>query len=309
MDRLLSMRVFQEVIDAGGFAAAARALDISAGNVTRLVSDLEAHLGVRLIQRTTRRLTLTDAGETYLQRVRAVLSDIEDAESEVSASSSELSGNLRVLTTPILATYFLAPKVALWLQSHPGVSLDVTLDDFPQHRVDEFDVTLMVVEEGYNADVVAHPLLQTEWILCASPAYLKRAGLPKVPADLASHAHLRFPWTDGKASAARPLRLHRADGSGETTDVEVRAALQTRNYDVLHQAALDGAGVATLSRLLATPAMAAGQLVQLLPRWVTGRFTIYVALPSRKQIPARTRAFIEFVRQQAPAQGPLTPSR
>ena len=301
MDRLLSMRVFRQVIDDGGFASAARALDMSPGQVTRLISDLEEHLGVRLIHRTTRRLSLTDAGETYLQRVRAVLHDIEDAEAEVSARSRELRGTLRVLTTPILATYFLAPRVAQWLELHPGVSLDLTLDDFPQNHVDAFDVTLMVVDEGYNASVVAHPLLQTEWVLCASPGYLKRAGTPLAPADLSGHAHLRYPWTDGKEAAARRLRLVRADDSGETADVEVRAALQTRNYDVLHRAALDGAGVATLSRALVAPALAAGQLVHVLPDWVTGRFTIYLALPSRKLMPARTKAFIEFVKKNKPS--------
>jgi len=299
MDRLLSMRVFRQVIDDGGFAAAARALDMSAGSVTRLISDLEEHLGVRLIHRTTRRLSLTDAGEAYLQRVRAVLHDIEDAEAEVSASANELRGSLRVLTTPILATYFLAPRMALWLQQHPGVSLDLTLDDFPQNRVEAYDVTLMVVEDGYNASVVAHPLLQTEWVLCASPEYLRRAGTPTAPAELAGHAHLRYPWRDGQ-EVDRRMRLHRADGSGETADVQVRAALQSRNYDVLHCAALDGAGVATLSRALAAPALASGQLVHLLPDWVIGRFTIYIALPSRKLMPARARAFIDFVRKNKP---------
>ena len=301
MDRLLSMRVFQRVIDEGGFASAARALDMSPAVVTRLISDLEQHLGTRLIQRTTRKLSLTDAGESYLQRVRSVLHDIEDAEAEASASTSEMRGTLRVLATPVLATYFLAPRVTPWLKRYPGVALDLAVDDFPQNRVEEFDVTFMVVEEGYNASVVARPLVTTEWILVAAPGYLKRAGTPRLPDDLKSHPHLRFPWHVNAGVSGRRLKLTPADGAtGEPAEVDAPVVLQSRNYDVLHRAALDGAGVATLSSVLCGPALASGLLVHLLPKWVAGRFTIYAALPTRKLIPARSKAFMEFVREQAP---------
>ena len=300
MDRLLSMRVFQRVIDEGGFASAARALDMSPAVVTRLISDLEQHLGTRLIQRTTRKLSLTDAGEAYLQRVRSVLHDIEDAEAEASASTNEMRGTLRVLATPVLATYFLAPRVTPWLKRYPGVALDLAVDDFPQNRVEEFDVTFMVVEEGYNASVVARPLVTTEWILVAAPGYLKQAGTPKVPDDLKSHPHLRFPWHANAGVSGRRLKLTPVAGGGEVAEVDARVVLQSRNYDVLHRAALDGAGVATLSSVLCAPALQSGLLVHLLPKWVAGRFTIYAALPTRKLIPARTKAFMEFVREQAP---------
>jgi DNA-binding transcriptional LysR family regulator len=300
MDRLLSMRVFQRVIDEGGFASAARALDMSPAVVTRLISDLEQHLGTRLIQRTTRKLSLTDAGESYLQRVRGVLHDIEDAEAEASASTSEMRGTLRVLATPVLATYFLAPRVTPWLKRYPGVALDLAVDDFPQNRVEEFDVTFMVVEEGYNASVVARPLVTTEWILVAAPGYLKQAGTPKVPDDLKSHPHLRFPWHANAGVSGRRLKLTPVDGTGEAAEVDARVVLQSRNYDVLHRAALDGAGVATLSSVLCAPALDSGLLVRVLPKWVAGRFTIYAALPTRKLIPARTKAFMEFVREHVP---------
>jgi DNA-binding transcriptional LysR family regulator len=300
MDRLLSMRVFQRVIDEGGFASAARALDMSPAVVTRLISDLEQHLGTRLIQRTTRKLSLTDAGENYLQRVRSVLHDIEDAEAEASASTSEMRGTLHVLATPVLATYFLAPRVTPWLKRYPGVALDLAVDDFPQNRVEEFDVTFMVVEEGYNASVVARPLVTTEWILVAAPGYLKQAGTPKVPDDLQSHPHLRFPWHVNAGISGRRLKLTPVDGAGDAAEVDARVVLQSRNYDVLHRAALDGAGVATLSSVLCAPALDSGLLVRVLPKWVAGRFTIYAALPTRKLIPARTKAFMEFVREHLP---------
>ncbi len=297
------MRVFQRVIDEGGFAAAARALEMSPAVVTRLITDLEQHLGTRLIQRTTRRLSLTDAGDAYLQRVRHVLHEIEDAEAEAAESASELRGTLRVLATPVLASYYLAPRVAHWLQRHPKVALDLVLDDFPQNRVEEFDVTFMVVEEGYNASVVARPLITTEWIACASPAYLKRAGKPKTPQDLHQHAYLRFPWQSSTQSGKR-LRLFPAQGGGETVEVDAPVVLQSLNFDVLHRAAVDGAGVAMLSKLLVAPDLESGQLVQVLPDWVAGRLTIYVALPTRTLMPARTRAFMDFVKESAASSSP-----
>src|SRR5690606_6089136 len=119
MDRLQAMAVFARVVEEGGFAAAARAMDLSPPVVTRMVADLERHLGTRLLQRTTRKLALTDAGDAYLQRVRAVLHEIEDAEAAAAASTRDLRGTIRIVTAPVLATNFLAPLVAQWHASHP----------------------------------------------------------------------------------------------------------------------------------------------------------------------------------------------
>ena len=128
MDRLLSMRVFQKVIDEGGFAAAARALDMSPAVVTRLVADLENHLGTRLLHRTTRRVSLSPAGENYLNRVRGILQDIDEAHSIASAQTSEPKGVLRVLTPPVLATFLLAPLIAEFRALHPKIRLHVEVD-------------------------------------------------------------------------------------------------------------------------------------------------------------------------------------
>lgn len=301
------MRVFQRVVDEGGFAAAARAMDMSPAAVTRLFGDLEQHLGARLMHRTTRKLALTEVGESYLLRVRGILHEIEDAEAAVCSSTLELQGTVRVLASPVLATYFLAPQIAKWRERYPKVGLEIAIDPFPQSRVDEFEVTLMAVDEGYDASVVARPLASTEWILCASPAYLKRAGTPLEPQDLERHDYLKFPWQQGGGSSNRRLRLRPVQGAGEPVEVEMPVALQSVSFDVLYRAALDGAGIAVLSRLLVTPDLASGQLVHLLPDWLFGRLTVYAAVPSRKLIPARTRAFLAFLSElpQAPVPRPL----
>ena len=169
MDRLLSMRVFQKVIDEGGFAAAARVLDMSPAGVTRLVTDLEQHLGARLIQRTTRKLALTDAGQAYLLRVRSILSEVDDAEAAAGQSSSELQGVVNVVAPSLFANYFLATQITRWLARYPKVAIHLHVDPFPQTRVEEFDVTFMVVNEGFDANIVARPIAHTEYVVCASP--------------------------------------------------------------------------------------------------------------------------------------------
>ncbi|MDO8771283.1 MAG: LysR family transcriptional regulator [Burkholderiaceae bacterium] len=291
------MRVFERVVDEGGFAAAARALDMSPAAVTRLVGNLEKHLGARLMHRTTRKLALTDAGEVYLLRVRGILHEIDDAEVAVGSSVQELQGTVHILASPLLGSYFLAPRIAKWRERYPKVALEISVDPFPQSRVDEFDVTFMAVDEGYDASVVARPLARTEWILCAAPAYLKRAGTPLKPQDLAQHDYLKFPWQQSGGSSNRRLRLCLLQSEGEAVDVDMTVVLQSASFDVLYRAALNGAGITVLSRLLVAPHLVSGELVHLLPNWMFGRSTIYVAVPSRKLIPARTRAFLAYVSQ------------
>ncbi|MDP3164571.1 MAG: LysR family transcriptional regulator [Hydrogenophaga sp.] len=299
MDRLQSMKVFQRVIDEGGFASAARALDMSPAGVTRMVAALEEHLGVRLLQRTTRKLALTEAGEAYLMRVRTILYEVEDAESAAAAHTRELQGTLHVLATPVLASYFLSPRIATWHARHPKVVLDIAIEPFPQSRIEEFDVSFLVVDEGFDGDIVARPLATTDWIVCASPDYLQRAGTPATPQALREHTYLKFQWPQNSGHYGRLARLQPLAG-GDTVEVDVRPALQTTSFDVLLRAALDGAGITFLSRMLVAPHLARGTLVQVLPDWIFGRFTIYAALPTRKFMPARTRAFLDFLAEFGP---------
>ncbi len=300
------MRVFQRVVDDGGFAAAARTLDLSPATVTRLFGDLEQHLGARLMQRTTRKLALTEVGELYLLRVRSILGEIDDAEAAVGSSTQELHGTVHVLATPVLASYVLAPHVGHWRQRYPKVALDITVDPFPQTRVEEFDVTFMAADEGYDANVVARALSSSEWILCASPAYLQRAGTPRQPQDLERHEYLKILRQQTGGTSNRRLRLRPAQGAGEAIEVDMPVALQSISLDVLYRAALDGAGIAVLSRLLVSQHLASGALVHVLPDWINGRLTIYAAVPSRKLIPARTRAFLTFISEGLPGQTPVS---
>lgn len=130
MDRLQAMKIFERVVEEGGFAAAARAMDMSPPVVTRMVAELEQHLGTRLLQRTTRKLAFTDAGESYLQRVRAILHEIDDPEAAAAASTRDLRGTIRIVAAPVLATNFLAPMMAAWHAHYPKLMLDVSMDAY-----------------------------------------------------------------------------------------------------------------------------------------------------------------------------------
>lgn len=297
------MRAFVRVAEDGGFAKAARALRASPAGVTRLVADLEQHLGARLLQRTTRKLALTEAGAAYLLRVRGILQEIEDAEAVAGEHARELGGTLHLLATPVLAAHFIAPQLAAWAARHPGTRIDLRTDPFPQSRVDEFDITFMVVEQKVDLNIVARPLLATDWIVCAAPAYCERAGVPANPRDLLGHAYLGFQWPQRPGVPGNQIQLQRLD-AGETVALELAPVLHSNSFDVLLRAALDGAGVAFLSRLMAAPLLRRGRLMHVLPDWIFGRFTIYAALPTRKLVPARTRSFLDFMAQAAPAPVP-----
>ncbi|MGP1630101.1 MAG: LysR family transcriptional regulator [Giesbergeria sp.] len=299
MDRLQAMVVFARVVDEGGFAAAARALDMSPPVVTRVVADLEKHLNTRLLNRTTRKVTLTDAGDSYLRRVRTILQEVDDAEAAAAASTRDLQGTVHVLAPPTLATYFLAPLIPRWRERHPRLMLDITTDNFVSGRVDEFDVTLLVVPDDFDGNVVARKLFQGEAIVVASPGYLLRRGTPQQPEALESHDFLRDSGT-AMRSGTRKLCLKPACGEGPAHELTLPVVLQSTSTDVLLRAVLDGTGIAVAPRLLVQRFLATGALVHVLPDWILSRYTIYAALPSQRMLPARTRAFLDFVSEQAP---------
>ena len=300
MDRLQAMKVFDRVVEEGSFAAAARAMDMSPPVVTRMVAELEQHLGTRLLQRTTRKLALTDAGASYLQRVRAILHEIDDA--EAAASTRDLRGTIRIVAAPVLATNFLAPMMAAWHAHYPKLMLDVSMDAYAASRVDEFDVTIMVAGEDFDANIVARPLVQGEAIVVASPDYLERRGIPREPQDLIHHDYLRDSSAPVRLQSGpgRKLRLQSLRADVPDEEVDAPAVLQSVSTELLMRAAVDGAGVAVTSRLLAEEHLARGELVHILPGWIFSRYTIYAALPSGRMLPARTRVFLDFLTEHVP---------
>ncbi len=292
MDRLSSLRAFQKVIEEGGFAAAARALDLSPAVVTRLVADLEEHLGTRLLHRTTRRVSLTEAGEAYLERIRQVLIDLDEAGELVSSQTRELAGVLRVLAPPVLATHVLAPLVSGFRQTYPKIRLDIEVASHREPPIEAFDITLLGTSTGFDANVIARKVIASEAILLASPDYVRRRGMPQRPEDLARHDCLRLKPSVGRSRVWRLLNA--ADGD-RPTEVEVEPVLWANHTDTLMHAALDGAGITATTLELAAPMLANGQLVRVLSPWITDRLNLYAALPSRKFMPRRTQVFLDYL--------------
>ncbi len=292
MDRLSSLRAFQKVIEEGGFAAAARALDLSPAVVTRLVADLEEHLGTRLLHRTTRRVSLTEAGEAYLERIRQVLIDLDEAGELVSSQTRELAGVLRVLAPPVLATHVLAPLVSGFRQTYPKIRLDIEVASHREPPIEAYDITLLGTSTGFDANVIARKVIASEAILLASPDYVRRRGMPQRPEDLTRHDCLRLKPSVGRTRVWRLLNA--ADGD-RPTEVEVEPVLWANHTDTLMHAALDGAGITATTLELAAPMLANGQLVRVLSPWITDRLNLYAALPSRKFMPRRTQVFLDYL--------------
>lgn len=295
MDRLLSMRVFLQVIDEGGFAAAARAMDMSPASVTRLVTDLEQHLGARLIQRTTRKISLTEAGQSYLLRTRQILNDVVEAEASTRQQTDELAGLLRIHTQPVMAVHILAPLVAEFRRRYPKVVLDITVDSPLVPPIEDFDLTILGAGGLYDANVVARPVVVSEGLLCASPQYLRSAGTPQQPEDLLNHALLRL--SHAGVRQREWVLINPKEGDREVA-VELKPVLTANHSDTLLRATLDGTGISAQPLDLVANYLRDGQLRRLLAPWITGRFTLYAALPSRKYVPARARAFMEFLIEQ-----------
>ncbi|MEO7128667.1 MAG: LysR family transcriptional regulator [Rhodoferax sp.] len=295
MDRLLSMRVFQQVVDQEGFAAAARSMDLSAAAVTRLITDLEQHLGTRLLQRTTRKLSLTEAGRSYLTQVRNILGAVDEAEACARQQTDEMVGVLRVLTQPVMAAYILAPLVTEFRRHHPKVMLDVTVDSAATPPIEDFDLTILGAGATYDANIVARPVIVSEGLLCASTSYLRHAGTPREPEDLRRHACLRLRQPGARLREWRLINPQEAD---REVNVDVEPVLVANHTETLLRAMRDGAGISAQPLDLVANYLHDGQVQRVLAPWITGRFTLYAALPSRKYVPARARAFMEFLIEQ-----------
>ena len=294
MDRLHSMRVFARVIDEGSFAQAAREMNLSAAVVTRLVADLEEHLGARLINRTTRRLALTDTGELYLERVRQILSEVDEAEAQAGAATSNPRGHLRVLVPPAFAVHQLAKHLPSFRKAYPLITLELSVPGVVETVDENHDVTIITtLHKVLDGDFIARRLAKSEVVLCAAPAYLDANGRPTHPKDLAGHEAMIPTY-------AREATFHRNRPSETPSDDAVtlvlhRPALGTIHIDTMYASALAGLGMAPLPSYVVEDALVENALERVLPDWYLLTSNIYAAIPTRKYVPARTRAFIDFL--------------
>ena len=256
------------------------------------MADLEDHLGTRLLQRSTRRLSLTEAGQQYLGRVRSILQDIDEADAVVSAQTTELAGLLRLHAPPVLATYVVAPLLAEFRRRYPKILIELEVETLREPPIEDFDITLLGTDESFNGDVIARKVLESEAILVASPEYLRRRGAPQQPQDLIQHDCLRL-----KMPHMRPRmwQMWCPDNPTQPIEIDIQPVLLANHTDSLLRAALDGAGITSVAMDMVAPYLTRGELVRVLAPWITGRLSMYAAVPTRKFMPQRTRVFLDFL--------------
>ncbi|KVF32830.1 LysR family transcriptional regulator [Burkholderia vietnamiensis] len=293
MDKFSALRAFVEVAEAGGFSSAGRRLELAASSVVRAVDALEASLGTVLFNRTTRQVTLSDAGVVYYARAKRVLEELADADALVADRGSEPSGPLRVSVPVAYGLRRIAPHVAALLARHPKLDIDLQLTD---ERVDlvtsRIDVAIRLGDAAPSADVVARPLGTFRRHVVASPGHLDAHGTPATPGDLVDHACLRFHF--GVDQQAWTFV-----GAQGTTQVVVAGRLKSNHSEVLREAALDGAGIALLPDWLVDADVEAGRLRRLFDDYdVTpgaARAVITALYLPNQRGSKRVAAFIDFV--------------
>lgn len=298
MDQLRAMRTFLEVARRGGFAAAARALETAPSVVTRQVAELEVQLGVRLLNRTTRRVALTSIGQRYLQRAEGILRELDDTAAWVSQGQRELRGRVRLLVPPLLAVRELVPRLHRLQALHPGIDVDLDAEGSDDLAGGPHDLAVVVRDSRLDGDFVAHALARSRVLLCAAPAYLRQHGRPDHPRDLARHALLAATMP----GLPRCLRLVHA--SGDTAEVAPAGArLSSANAALCHAGALAGMGIAALPSFAVHGELALGELEPVLDDWRSFDLDVFVCLPSRRQVPAVVRTVLDFLRRDFPGHG------
>jgi len=288
MDRFQEMRTFVAVVDAGSFVRAAEALDLSKTAVSRLVGELEARLGVRLLHRTTRRLSLTREGEVFHERCKELLGHLDEAEAEITAHAGEAVGQLRINVPVTFGLLHLAPLWPAFMALHPKVVLDVTLSDRLVDLVDEgYDLAVRIARLP-SSSLVSRRLASTRLVLCASPDYLRLHGTPSHPSELSRHAvvsytlmamgeHWEFEGPDGPAG------------------VKVLPVMRSNSGDTCCAAALRHRGIVLQPSFLVGAHLKSGALVEVLPQYRSTELGVYAVYPSRKHLTPKVRVLVDFL--------------
>ncbi|MFZ3083936.1 LysR family transcriptional regulator [Rhodoferax ferrireducens] len=288
MDRFLEMQTFNAVVDAGSFVKAADALAMSKAAVSRYVVDMETRLGVRLLHRTTRRLSLTDEGQIFYVRSKELLAELAEAEDEITSRSDAASGLLRINAPFTFGVLHLAPLWGAFRVRHPNVKLDVTLADRLVDLVEEgYDVAIRIANLE-NSTLVSKRLATTRMVLCASPQYLKLHGTPKHPGELADHAVISYSYWSTKDEW--PFK-----GPLGPVSVKTNPCIHTNNGDTCRAAALASQGIILQPSFLVGDDLASGALVELMPEFRSLELGIYAVYPSRKHVSPKVRALIDFL--------------
>ena len=291
MDRLTSMSVFVAVVDQGHFTTAAEQLQISRASASKHITALENCLGGRLLNRTTRRISLTEAGQAYFERCKQILEDVAEAECVVTGFSSEPRGLLRINAPMSFGTRQFAEIVARFCKAHPAIDVQMSLNDRAVDVVEEGYDLVIRISQLKESSLIARKLAPCNLVLCASPDYLQAHGRPAQPDDLNRHSCLHYAYSEG----GKTWVLNGPDGDHR---IRIRPQLTVNNGEALCTAARQGLGIALLPTFIVGDAIRGGDLDILMPTYQPAEINIYAVYASRKHLSAKVRAFIDFATEQ-----------
>jgi DNA-binding transcriptional LysR family regulator len=292
MDKFEQMRAFTQVVDAGGFAAAARQMGLSRSAVNKLVIALENDLDVQLLHRSTRVVSPTDTGLAYYDRCIEILASVAEAERSVAQLHAEPKGRLRINAPMTFGTMYLAPALADFLVQYPDLQVQLTLNDRFVDPIEEgFDVTIRIAEPQPISTLFVQPLVPAPRVLCAAPAYLEAHGMPLHPAELRSHSCLHY----GQMTIESRWTLF---GDGGEQTVTVKGTLCSNNGEVLRDAAIAGLGITLLPQFIVSGALKKGELAIVLPDYVPSELSIDVLYPVNRHLSSKIRLMVDFLRKR-----------
>jgi DNA-binding transcriptional LysR family regulator len=284
--------VFAAVVDAGSFTAASEALGISPPGVSRSIARLEQRLKIRLFNRTTRSVSLTEEGRRFHEQVMPHLRGMEEAAAMAAGGAAAVRGKLRINLDPVTSGFLMGTPLARFMEAWPDLSLEFIARDHLGDLVTEgFDLALRFGEPRPSS-LVARKLLDTAVVTVASPSYLKRRGRPAEPGELQGGRHTCLEFRDPDTGRPFAWEFHR---KRRKLSVKTRGRLTVNDPGALVHACVSGLGIAQMLHLAAAPLIAQGRLVNLFPDWTDERYPLHAYLPSRHHVPAKTRAFLDFV--------------
>jgi len=287
MDRFAEIELFVQVAELGTLSNAADALGISVAGASRYLISLESRLGVRLMQRTARRMVMTEAGKAFYQRSKDVLSQMREAEALVTEAAVNPAGLLRVTASLSFCLLHIAPMLPAFLERHPQITVDVVSANRYYDIIDNgVDVAIRTRQVEAESNITIRRLAETRRILAASPAYIARRGQPSSPEELVQHKVLNY------VHAVNPTELSFRNGN-EIRVAHIKALLDANDGQILRVAALDGMGILVQPKYIIYDDIAAGRLVPVLDDWDLPRLTINVAFQTRTHMPAKVRLFID----------------
>lgn len=289
MDRLVSMQAFTRVVDVGSFARAAESLDLPKATLTRLIQNLETHLGVKLLHRTTRRISVTTDGAAYYERCVRILADVEEAEQSLTRHNNSPRGTLCVDTVAGLAQMVLIPHLHEFFEAYPELKLELTLNGKPIDLLKEGVDVVLRVGNLLDESMVARRIGVLKLGLYASPIYLRRHGTPTNLTELAQHKAINF--LSNRTGREMPWPLSRGDEHGE---ILLPSAISTNDAEVYLGCALEGHGISRISCAMAEPYVASGRLVEVMPDWQSEELPISAMYPQNRHLSAKVRVFVNW---------------